>query len=182
MSLYWLSRRAFLAVALLLALAVPALAQVQSGNIFGTVLNQDDSSSIPGVTITLTGAATQVQISDGQGKFRFSGLELVTPWPPVADKTAELLPRGGRSPGRPFVKPANTAATPRDERPLLVVVRKPNAPLTKEELLAYYEGRVAKWQVPDDIAFVDSIPLGATGKMLKTRLREQFSGYRLPTA
>ena len=59
---------------------------------------------------------------------------------------------------------------------------KPNAELSKEELLAHYEGRVAKWQVPDDVAFVDSIPLGATGKMLKTRLREQFSGYRLPTA
>jgi len=74
MSLVSFSRRAFLAAVLLLALAVPALAQVQSGNIFGTVLNQDDNSSIPGITVTLTGAATQLQISDGQGKFRFVGL------------------------------------------------------------------------------------------------------------
>jgi fatty-acyl-CoA synthase len=69
-----------------------------------------------------------------------------------------------------------------DERPLLVVMRKPNAEVTREELLAHYEGKVAKWQVPDDIVFVESIPLGATGKMLKTKLREQFAGYKLPTA
>jgi fatty-acyl-CoA synthase len=69
-----------------------------------------------------------------------------------------------------------------DERPLLVVMKKPGAELTREELLAHYEGKVAKWQVPDDVVFVETIPLGATGKMLKSRLREQFRGYRLPTA
>ena len=69
-----------------------------------------------------------------------------------------------------------------DERPLLVVVRKPGATLTREELLRHYDGKVAKWQVPDDVAFVDAIPVGATGKMLKNKLREQFRGYRLPTA
>src|SRR3954447_20278387 len=74
MSLDSFSRRALLAAVLLLALAVPAMAQVQSGNIYGTVLDQDNNSSIPGVTITLTGAATQVQVTDGQGKFHFLGL------------------------------------------------------------------------------------------------------------
>jgi fatty-acyl-CoA synthase len=69
-----------------------------------------------------------------------------------------------------------------DERPLLVVMKKPNAEVTREELLAHYEGKVAKWQVPDDVVFVEAIPLGATGKMLKTRLRDQFAGYKLPTA
>jgi len=69
-----------------------------------------------------------------------------------------------------------------DERPLLVVVRKPNAELTREQLLAHFEGKVAKWQIPDDVAFVESIPLGATGKMLKAKLREQFKDYKLPTA
>lgn len=67
-----------------------------------------------------------------------------------------------------------------DERPLLVIVRKPGADATKDDVLRYFEGRVAKWQIPDDVAFVDAIPLGATGKMLKARLREQFAGYRLP--
>jgi fatty-acyl-CoA synthase len=65
-----------------------------------------------------------------------------------------------------------------DERPLLVVVKKPGAELTREELITFYEGRIAKWWTPDDVVFVDAIPLGATGKMLKNRLREQY-GQRL---
>jgi acyl-CoA synthetase (AMP-forming)/AMP-acid ligase II len=66
------------------------------------------------------------------------------------------------------------------ERPLLVVVKKPGAAVTREELLAGYAGKVAKWWIPDDVAFVESIPLGATGKMLKNKLREQFKDYVLP--
>ena len=69
-----------------------------------------------------------------------------------------------------------------DERPLLVVARKPGADVTREELLAFFDGKIAKWWTPDDVAFVDSIPLGATGKMLKNRLRETFRDHRLPTA
>jgi fatty-acyl-CoA synthase len=69
-----------------------------------------------------------------------------------------------------------------DERPLLIVVRKPNATLTKEELIAFYEGRIAKWWTPDDVVFVDAIPLGATGKMLKNRLREQYGSHLLENA
>ena len=69
-----------------------------------------------------------------------------------------------------------------DERPLLVVVKKPGAELTREELLAFFDGRIAKWWTPDDVVFVDAIPLGATGKMLKNRLREQFKSHKLPTA
>jgi len=68
-----------------------------------------------------------------------------------------------------------------DERPVLVVVKKPGAEVTREQLLAFYEGKTAKWQVPDDVVFVDAIPLGATGKMLKTRLRETLRDYKLPT-
>jgi fatty-acyl-CoA synthase len=69
-----------------------------------------------------------------------------------------------------------------DERPVVVVTRKPGASLTRDELLAFYDGRLARWQVPDDVVFVESIPIGATGKMLKARLREQLKGYRLPSA
>ncbi len=69
-----------------------------------------------------------------------------------------------------------------DERPLLVVVKKPEAKLTREELLAFFDGRIAKWQIPDDVAFVDEIPHTATGKMQKLKLRDQFAGYKLPTA
>ncbi|MBQ0958899.1 fatty-acid--CoA ligase [Ideonella sp. 4Y11] len=67
-----------------------------------------------------------------------------------------------------------------DERPLLVVVRKPGATLTREEMLAFFDGRIAKWQIPDDVAFVDEIPHTATGKMQKLKLREQFKDYKLP--
>ena len=68
-----------------------------------------------------------------------------------------------------------------DERPIIVVVRKPEAQLEKADLLAWYADKVAKWQVPDDVVFMESIPLGATGKMLKTRMREQLKDYVLPT-
>jgi len=67
-----------------------------------------------------------------------------------------------------------------DERPIVVVVKKPGAELTREALLAFYEGKIAKWQVPDDVVFVEAIPLGATGKMQKMTLRAQLKGYRLP--
>ena len=50
------------------------------------------------------------------------------------------------------------------------------------ELLAFFDGKIAKWWTPDDVVFVDAIPLGATGKMQKNKLREQFKGYTLPTA
>ena len=68
-----------------------------------------------------------------------------------------------------------------DERPIIAVVRKPGVEVTKEELLKFYEGKTAKWQIPDDVVFVDAIPLGATGKMLKTRLREMLKDYKLPS-
>jgi fatty-acyl-CoA synthase len=67
-----------------------------------------------------------------------------------------------------------------DERPLLVVTRKPGAELTRDELIAFYDGKIAKWWTPDDVVFVDAIPLGATGKMQKNKLREQFRDHKLP--
>ena len=67
-----------------------------------------------------------------------------------------------------------------DERPIIAVVKKPGAEVSREQLLAFYEGKIAKWQVPDDVVFVDAIPLGGTGKMQKTKLRELLKDYRLP--
>jgi fatty-acyl-CoA synthase len=67
-----------------------------------------------------------------------------------------------------------------DERPIVVVVKKPGTEVTRAELLAFYEGKIAKWQVPDDVVFVDAIPLGATGKMQKMILRQQLKDYALP--
>ena len=69
-----------------------------------------------------------------------------------------------------------------DERPLLVIITKPDRAPTKDEILAFMSGKIAKWWMPDDVVFVDEIPHTATGKILKTALREQFRDYRLPTA
>ncbi len=61
-----------------------------------------------------------------------------------------------------------------DERPVIIAVRAEGATPTEEEILALFEGKVAKWQIPDAVIFTDAIPLSGTGKMLKNRLREQF--------
>jgi len=68
------------------------------------------------------------------------------------------------------------------ERPLLIVVRRPGSEVTGEELLQFLAGRVVKWWLPDDVVFVDSLPHTATGKLLKTRLREQFRAHVLKSA
>ncbi|KCZ88908.1 long-chain-fatty-acid--CoA ligase [Hyphomonas johnsonii] len=69
-----------------------------------------------------------------------------------------------------------------DERPLLVIQPMPGETPTKEEILKSLEGKIAKWWTPDDVAFVDEIPLGATGKINKLALRKTFKDYKLPTA
>lgn len=68
-----------------------------------------------------------------------------------------------------------------EERPLMVIVRKQGKEPDKADILAFIDGKVAKWWMPDDVAFVDEIPHTATGKILKTALREKFRDYRLPT-
>jgi fatty-acyl-CoA synthase len=67
-----------------------------------------------------------------------------------------------------------------DERPIVAVVKKPGAEVSREELLAFYQGKAAKWQIPDDVVFLDAIPMGATGKMQKSKLREVLKDYQLP--
>ena len=69
-----------------------------------------------------------------------------------------------------------------DERPLLIIVLKEGQSATKEEILGFLEGKIAKWWMPDDVVFANSIPHTATGKILKTALRDQFKDHVLPTA
>ena len=69
-----------------------------------------------------------------------------------------------------------------DERPLLIVQLKQGQNATREDILKYMDGKIAKWWMPDDIVFIDAIPHTATGKILKTALREQFKTYSFPTA
>jgi fatty-acyl-CoA synthase len=68
-----------------------------------------------------------------------------------------------------------------DERPLLVIVLKKGEAVTKEELLEFMQGKIAKWWMPDDVVFVEEIPHTATGKIQKITLRQRFKDYRLPT-
>ena len=111
----------------------------------------------------------------------------------ITDRSKDVIKSGGEwissidienvAVAHPAVAMAACIALPHpkwDERPLLVVVKKPGADVTREQLLQFFEGKVAKWQVPDDVVFVEAIPLGATGKMQKNKLREQFKGHRLP--
>jgi 3-(methylthio)propionyl---CoA ligase len=113
----------------------------------------------------------------------------------ITDRSKDVIKSGGEwissidleniAMAHPEVAMAACIAVPHpkwDERPLLVVVRRAGSTLTREQLLATYEGRIARWWTPDDVVFVESIPLGATGKMQKSRLREQLAGYRLPAA
>jgi len=67
-----------------------------------------------------------------------------------------------------------------DERPIIVAVKKAGQALTREELLKFYEGKIAKWWMPDDVVFVEELPHTATGKLSKLTLREKFKDYRLP--
>ena len=69
-----------------------------------------------------------------------------------------------------------------DERPLLLVIRRPGLEVTREELLKFFEGKIAKFWMPDDVAFIEALPMGATGKIQKNKLREQFQEYKLPSA
>lgn len=69
-----------------------------------------------------------------------------------------------------------------DERPLLLVITKQDMSATRDEILEFMAGKIAKWWMPDDVVFVESLPHTATGKLLKTKLREDFKDYKLPTA
>jgi len=113
----------------------------------------------------------------------------------ITDRSKDVIKSGGEwissidveniAMAHPAVAMAACIAVPHpkwDERPLLVVMKKPGAQATAADILAHFEGRIAKWQIPDDVAFVDAIPLGATGKMQKNKLREQFKGHALPGA
>lgn len=112
----------------------------------------------------------------------------------ITDRTKDVIKSGGEwissidieniAMGHPAVAMAACIGMPHpkwDERPIVVMALKPGAQVSREAILAFYEGKIAKWQIPDDVVFVDAIPLGATGKMLKTKLREQFKDYQLPT-
>ena len=111
----------------------------------------------------------------------------------ITDRSKDVIKSGGEwissidienlAVAHPAVAEAAVIGVPHpkwDERPLLLVVKKAGQELTREQLLDFMRDKIAKWWLPDDVVFVDSLPHTATGKLLKTRLREDFRGHKLP--
>lgn len=138
-----------------------------------------------------------VRGADGHGWFPTGDVATIDPdgYMQITDRSKDVIKSGGEwissidieniAMANPAVAMAACIGMPHpkwDERPIVAVVKKPGAEITREELLKFYEGKTAKWQIPDDVVFVEAIPIGATGKMLKTRLREELKDYKLPSA
>lgn len=113
----------------------------------------------------------------------------------LVDRTKDLIKSGGEwissveleneLMAHPAIAEAAVIGVPHPrwaERPLACVVVAPGATLTKEEVLAYLGPKVAKWQLPDDVVFIDAVPRTSVGKFSKKTLRDQFANYVLPTA
>ncbi|HEY9556748.1 MAG TPA: long-chain fatty acid--CoA ligase [Acidimicrobiales bacterium] len=112
----------------------------------------------------------------------------------LVDRTKDVIKSGGEwissvdleneLMGHPKIAEAAVIGVPHPkwaERPLACVVVAPGEELTKDEVLEFLDGRVAKWWLPDDVAFVDEIPKTSVGKFSKKDLRQKFDGYELPT-
>ena len=149
----------------------------------------------PAISRAYYGGAGQEQF-DAEGWFDTGDVAHIDPdgYMQITDRAKDVIKSGGEwistidienmAVGHPDVAEAAVIGVRHrkwDERPLLIVVRKPGKQPTKEALLGHLKGKIAKWWMPDDVAFVDEIPHTATGKILKTKLRDQFKDYRLPT-
>jgi len=136
-------------------------------------------------------------ILDEQGYFDTGDVANICPYGfmQITDRAKDVIKSGGEwissidienfAVGHPAVACAAAIGLPHpkwDERPLLIVEFKPGSSATREELLAFLNGKIAKWWMPDDVAVVEKIPLGATGKINKLALRQMFKDHRLPTA
>jgi fatty-acyl-CoA synthase len=133
------------------------------------------------------------QAFDGEGWFDTGDVATIDVhgYMQITDRSKDVIKSGGEwissidvenvAMGCPGVQEAAAIGIPHpkwDERPLLVVVRKPGASLGKDEILGHMRGKIAKWWLPDDIAFVADIPHTATGKISKRDLRERFKDFR----
>ena len=142
------------------------------------------------------GSSPLIADENGQRWFPTGDVATIDPdgFMQITDRTKDVIKSGGEwissidieniAMGHPAVAMAACIgmAHPKwDERPIVAVSLKAGAQVTREELLQFYEGKIAKWQIPDDVVFIDAIPIGATGKMLKVRLRDQLKDYVLPT-
>ena len=132
---------------------------------------------------------------DAEGWFDTGDVSTIDEWGymQITDRSKDVIKSGGEwissielenaAMGCEGVAEAAAIGVPHpkwDERPLLIIVKKPGADVSKEHILAYMTGKIAKWWMPDDIIFADEIPHTATGKISKLQLRESFKNYRLP--
>jgi fatty-acyl-CoA synthase len=110
----------------------------------------------------------------------------------ITDRTKDIIKSGGEwissidleniCVGHPEVANAAVISVPHEkweERPIVIVQPMAGKSPSKDEILKMYEGKIAKWMIPDDVIFTDNIPLGATGKILKNKLREEFGGHKI---
>ncbi len=112
----------------------------------------------------------------------------------ITDRSKDVIKSGGEwissidveneALGCPGIVEAAVIAVPHpkwDERPLVIAVKEKGHAVTRDDVIRHLENSLAKWQLPDDVVFVDELPHTATGKLLKTKLREEFKDYKLPT-
>ena len=134
---------------------------------------------------------------DAEGFFPTGDVATIDPdgYLQLVDRAKDVIKSGGEwissidlenaAMGHPAVAEAAIIGVPHpkwQERPLLLVVRRAGLELTREAMLDFLAARVARWWLPDDVVFVPELPHTATGKLLKTRLREQFKDHVLPPA
>lgn len=113
----------------------------------------------------------------------------------ITDRSKDVIKSGGEwissidveneALGCPGIVEAAVIAVPHpkwDERPLVIAVKEKGHPVSRDDVIRHLEKSLAKWQLPDDVVFVDELPHTATGKLLKTKLREEYKDYKLPTA
>jgi fatty-acyl-CoA synthase len=137
------------------------------------------------------------QVLDADGWFDTGDVATLDPlgYMHIVDRSKDVIKSGGEwissidlenaAVGAPGVAEAAVIGVhhPKwDERPLLLVRQKDGATVTKESVLAYLDGKIAKWWTPDEVLVVDDLPHTATGKLLKTELRDRYKDYKLPTA
>ena len=133
-------------------------------------------------------------ILDEDGWFDTSDIATIDPmgYMQITDRDKDVIKSGGEwissieieneAVGCPGVAEAAVIGLPHpkwSERPLLIIIREPGSDVDKEGILAYLDGKIAKWWMPDDVVFVEEIPHTATGKIQKMELRVQFKGFKL---
>jgi len=151
---------------------------------------------VRGAAVTRAYFKEQGDIVDADGFFDTGDVSTIDPhgYMQITDRAKDVIKSGGEwissidlenlAVGHPKVAEAAVIGVKHpkwDERPLLIIVLKKEQKATKDEILDFMRGKVAKWWMPDDVAFVDEIPHTATGKIQKITLRDRFKDYVLPS-